>query len=608
MNPAARSRLISLGAFAVGALLFAATLYYVDFHLIAHMGRRLAVALLMSLIASGAWHLARTWAWAWCFPRDARIPFLRLARVRLAAEAFSYLTLRGIAGEPLKVVLLEQDIDPRVATAAVALERIGYMVGTTLIVGVGSLIAIATLPLTHTWFRVFRGFAIAAGASAVLAGLVIGGRGTYLLALVERLDRALGTSMAAGRVGRFAGAVERQLLDLVRTEPTRLVVLTLATLIAYAAMAAEAWIIMRAAGVPMSFASALAVETFSRVASFASAFIPANLGALEASSLAAVTAVGAATAGAPLALARRLRGLFWAGVGLAIYPRGRRPAISASPAQRVDASPNGPILLYVPADDAVAVSPFVRIAGLPIAERMLRAALRAGYSRVYVVADGEVAAGIRRLCRDISGDVRIVAPGAWLHALAQLPPESDLTVAGAGTIVSAALLQDAAQVLPVAGRIRDVPAGREWPVSGVLRVSAADAGAEARLVRALRSRALSRAALPTGEDVSFGRARLALRVAHAADLPAAEQTIRRSSYKDTDNKLARFNRGMSLPISVALIRTPLTANQLSVALVAVGFYSAWLFSTGHYLAGASTHPGPGLGAGSGTLVAKALLK
>jgi phosphatidylglycerophosphate synthase len=42
---------------------------------------------------------------------------------------------------------------------------------------------------------------------------------------------------------------------------------------------------------------------------------------------------------------------------------------------------------------------------------------------------------------------------------------------------------------------------------------------------------------------------------------------------------------MSLPISVALIRTPLTANQLSVALVAIGFYSAWLFSTGNYWAG-----------------------
>src|SRR4029079_9760771 len=77
MNSARRSRLISLGAFAVGAILSAATLYYVDFHLVAHMGRRLAVALLLSLVASGVWHLARTWAWAWCFPKDARISFLR---------------------------------------------------------------------------------------------------------------------------------------------------------------------------------------------------------------------------------------------------------------------------------------------------------------------------------------------------------------------------------------------------------------------------------------------------------------------------------------------------------------------------------------------------
>ena len=120
MNPATRSRLVSLGAFAVGAILFAGTLYYVDFHLVAHMGRRLAVALVLSLVASGAWHLARTWAWSWCFPRNHRVSFLRLARVRLAAEAFSYLTLRGIAGEPLKVVLLGHEIDPRVATAAVA--------------------------------------------------------------------------------------------------------------------------------------------------------------------------------------------------------------------------------------------------------------------------------------------------------------------------------------------------------------------------------------------------------------------------------------------------------------------------------------------------------
>src|SRR3954466_5739911 len=500
MNPATRSRVISLGAFAVGAILFAATLYYVDFHLVAHMGRRLAIALLLSLIASGTWHLARTWAWSWCFPRHARVPFLRLARVRLAAEAFSYLTLRGIAGEPLKVVLLQQEIDPRIATAAVALERIGYMVGTTLIVGVGSLIAIAALPLTHSWFRVFRAFAIAAGVVSVLTGIVLAGRGTYLLAGLDRIDRAFGTSMAAGRIGRFVGAVERQLLELVRGNPLRLAVLTTATLVAYASMAAEAWIIMRAAGVSISFAGALAVETFSRVASFASAFIPANLGALEASSLAAVTAVGAVSAGAALALARRLRGLFWAAVGLAIYPRDARGSEARALPRHERARPTHPhTLLYFPHDASVRVPPFARLAGLPIAERVLRPAFRANYSRVYVIADGALASAVRRMARDIPGDIRILSDAtAWRDAVSMLPAEAILTVAGPGTVVSPALLRDAAQVTTdaaeindVALGIRDVAAGREWPASGLLRVRAEVAVDVAAITRALCERVLS---------------------------------------------------------------------------------------------------------------------
>jgi uncharacterized membrane protein YbhN (UPF0104 family) len=98
----------------------------------------------------------------------------------------------------------------------------------------------------------------------------------------------------------------------------------------YGFLSAEAWLIMRAVGVPISFAGAIAIETFSRVISFASVAVPANIGTLEASSLAATAAVGVRAAGAPLALARRLRGLFWAGVGLAIYPRRSKTAAEGS--------------------------------------------------------------------------------------------------------------------------------------------------------------------------------------------------------------------------------------------------------------------------------------
>ena len=586
-----RRALIRWAALAVGVILFVAALYYVDFRLALGTIRQLGVALPLALLFSGLWHVARTWAWAWCFPDPRRVSFLRLARVRLSAEAFSYLTLRGIAGEPLKVVLLADRVDPREATAAVALERLAYLVGTTIIVGVGSAAAIVGLPLTRIWFRVFRAFAIAAAVVTTVAAFVIAGKGDYVQSLLRRIDRTLGTTFSSGRIGRFIIAVEHQMLELVRGNPLRLIVLLTATVLSYFFMALEAWVILRGTGVAITPTGALAVETFSRVASFASAFIPANLGALEASSLAAAAAIGASAGGAALALARRLRGLFWAGIGLAIYPRNSRPVIAATEddGTRHSQHPRA-TLLYLPCDPGVRVSPGARLAGLPIAERVLRSARRAGYNRIVIWLPESVehddAACVRWAAAKIEGDVMIArTPEQWKQAIRASETIAPMTVVGAGTVVSPALLSAALQVAAGPSECRDVAAGERWPESGVLRVSAFGAHDVRRLAAALRVRRRHALPLPSGQEIAGGRAMLALRIVQPADLPHAEATIRRSSYKLTDATIARFNRRMSLPISVALIRTSLSANQLSVILVAVGFYSAWLFSLGHYATG-----------------------
>ena len=595
-----RSNIIRWGALAVGIVLFVAALYYINLSLAVGTIRSLGVALPLALLFSGLWHLARTIAWAYCFPQPRRVSFLRLTRVRLAAEAFSYLTLRGIAGEPLKVVLLTDRVDPKEATAAVALERMAYMIGTAVIAGVGSLLAILFLPLSRLWFRVFRAFAIGAGVLTVLTGFVISGRGTYVQALFRCFDRRWGTSIAGGRVSRFISAVERQMLDLVRSNPRRLAVLMMATVAAYVFMALEAWVILRASGTPVSALGAMTIETFSRVASFASAFIPANLGALEASSLAAVAAIGLTGGGAALALARRLRGLFWAGIGLAIYPRGttRDATVGANtttpgaPPRDVSNAPvietPSPVLLYIPRDPIVHVSPDVRLAGLAAGERVLRSALRAGYGRVIVWHPDD--RGITRsrlfdtLARQLKGVVIARTADAWRQAVAALDPKQAVTVVGAGTVVSPALLSDALAIPAEAETARDVPAGADWPVSGAIRVRAGDAMNPVAVSAWLSSR-YANPIRPSGDDVSYGRARLAIRMVEPGDIPHAEHTIRRSIFKDTDEGVARFNRKISLPISIALIRTSLTANQLSILLVAVGFYSGWLFSIGHYQTG-----------------------
>ena len=591
MTGSERAQIVRWGALTIGVLLFAAALYYINLTLTLDDVRRLGVAIPLALLLSGLWHLVRTWAWAWCFPQPRQVSFLRLARVRLAAEAFSYLTLRGIAGEPLKVMLLGDRVEAREATAAVALERLAYMIGTTLIAGAGSVTALLVLPLTPLWFRVFRAFAIAAAVVALFTAIVITGRGTYVHAMFTGWDRRFGTSVAGGRIARFISSVERQMLGLVRNHPKRLAVLMTATILSYLLMALEAWVILVASGTAVSPVGALTVETFSRVASFASSFIPANLGALEASSLAAVTAVGLAGGGAALAVVRRIRGLFWAGVGLAIYPRGtRRPRTRTDDGLGVAPGSAGPVLLYVMRDQAVHISPHSRLAGLPLSERILRAALKARYSRV-IVAAGDVPGDphedrhFERIARQFGERVTVARDAAgWRAALAILDPATTVTAVGAGTLVSPALLTEAAAHTAGVGEIRDVPAGDDWPVSGAVRLTAGDAADVDALAAALRHR-LATPTRPSGDDVSYGRAHLAIHAREPNDLPHAEVTLRRSSYKDTDAKVARFNRKISVPISVALIRTPLTANQLSVMLVALGFYSGWLFSIGSYWPG-----------------------
>jgi phosphatidylglycerophosphate synthase len=574
------------GSLALGVVLFIGALYYISFPSAVAIIGQLGVALPIAILFGGLWHLARTWAWAQCFPQQRQVSFLRLARIRLYAEAFSYLTLRGIVGEPLKVVLLADAIDPREVTAALALERIAYLVGTTVIVGTASLLAITLMPLTSGWLRVFSVFALISCTIAALSVAVVAGRGIYVQGLLRRLDHAANTSFSDSVVGRFLTAVERHMLELVRGNPRRLAVLAIATVCAFAFMVLEAWVILAAWGAPITVTGAFAVESFSRVASFATAFIPANLGALEASSLAAVTAIGALGGGAALAVGRRLRGLFWAAVGLAIYPRREANAPLKQQAVPTVMPQRPPTLIYFLQDDGVTVLPTARLAGLPIAERVLRAARRAGYTQIIVWSPNGDRNANAKLAQSLDADIRVaVTESEWQTAVGHLQASDPVTAIGAGTVVSPALLEAARSIVPAAAQALDVPAGPAWPESGVLRLQAADAVDRRRLADELCARRLRALRRPSGEDVSHGRAHLALQVTNHDELAAAELTIRRSIYKSTDAKLARFNRRMSLPISLLLIRTPITANQISVMLVALGLYSGWLFSLGHYWTG-----------------------
>ena len=109
-------------------------------------------------------------------------------------------------------------------------------------------------------------------------------------------------------------------MDLLRGDRRRLVILTILPVVCYFIMAFEVWLVLWAVGESAGITEVLTIETFARLGSVASAAIPANIGALEASNAVPVAMLGLGGGGA-LALARRIRAVLWAGLGLLLYPR-----------------------------------------------------------------------------------------------------------------------------------------------------------------------------------------------------------------------------------------------------------------------------------------------
>jgi uncharacterized protein (TIRG00374 family) len=314
-------RLISVAAVCVGVLLFFITLTYIDLDETVASAARLGFAFPLIMVPAACWQLLRTWGWAISFPDDRRPAFTRLFRVRLAADAISFFTVRGLAGEPLKVVLLIDRSAPEVTTAAIALERLAFAIMSIIIAGFISFFAVRELTMPGAWDTIFTLLSVVAIILLPLLGFIARRRtGDYLGRFVSRLDRLVGRKLEASRVVKFILDVEDVLLDLLRGDRRRLLILIGLPIVCYFIMAVEVWLVFWAIGEPIGFMEGLTVETFTRLASVASAAIPGNLGALEASNAAVVSMLGLGGGGA-LALARRIRALLWAGIGLAIYPQ-----------------------------------------------------------------------------------------------------------------------------------------------------------------------------------------------------------------------------------------------------------------------------------------------
>ena len=90
-------RLLRWAPLAIGIALFATAVARFDLRALAAMSASLAAALVIVILINGVSQVLRTLTWHFCFPPGFVLPFRRLLRIRLAAEAFSYVTISGVA-------------------------------------------------------------------------------------------------------------------------------------------------------------------------------------------------------------------------------------------------------------------------------------------------------------------------------------------------------------------------------------------------------------------------------------------------------------------------------------------------------------------------------
>ena len=313
-------QLISLVALVLGVVLFVYTMMGLDREETIRQARELGLAFPIVLIPSVLWHMMRAAGWWICFPPELRPSYWRVFQVRLAADAVGYFTIRGVASEPLRVVLLMDRVPPVVSAAATVLERTAMGIMSVVGVGLFAAFAVSSDMLPSAWQGVFRGIAFTALIVLAFSLLFLVRSGRYFGPLIEKIHARTGWRWAGGRKVRIISAIEDLFLKLARTDARRLEALVALSVACYVVMALEVYLVFWAIGQPISLWLGIIVETFTRSASVASGAIPGNLGALEASNVAVVKALGL-VGGGTLALFRRVRSLIFATIGLAMYPR-----------------------------------------------------------------------------------------------------------------------------------------------------------------------------------------------------------------------------------------------------------------------------------------------
>jgi uncharacterized membrane protein YbhN (UPF0104 family) len=278
--------------------------------------------------------LVRAIAYWKCVTANQRSSYWDIVRIRVSGEAIQFLTSTGpFLAEPAKVWLLRRrGLSTKHAVAATVSEYLIYTVSS-------AAFAIAGLSYLLINFELSR-------AASVTAKIVVYAMSAFLLAaicaiifriyLIGVIVKGASTLPLIGKYVRLKGNDVRDTEDLLfvilRDRPLRFLLILAVEFVAQALLVLELFVLLRTTGKPFTILHPFLIEAATKFVGLAFFFIPGQVGAAEGAYAFIFKTVGiSASAGFALALARRLRSLLVAGVGLALAPLWRDTLPSCEP-------------------------------------------------------------------------------------------------------------------------------------------------------------------------------------------------------------------------------------------------------------------------------------
>ncbi len=307
----------------LGLALFLILLDRIGWALILSQLEAVGWAFVLVLVVSAGRYLARTVAWRYAFAAHHELPsFNEMFQARLAAQALGYLTVAGpLLSEPAKATLLRDRVPLKTGLGGSLLEAAAYSVTSTIIMGAGLVVGVIWVWMDEV-MRLTAWLAVALLAALfLLLRWLLAHRAHILSRLLDALARTPLRRWTERHRTKLENA-EQQLLDFYARNTRRFRLMFLWEMVSQLFAILEIYVILAAMGLWVGWADALLIEAFSKGVTTLFFFVPGRVGTDEAGMVGLFKLLRFGVEhGISLALVQRLRGIFWAAVGLAFLAR-----------------------------------------------------------------------------------------------------------------------------------------------------------------------------------------------------------------------------------------------------------------------------------------------